>query len=344
MTVITMEKQKTILDETLKAYQAGRRVKAPLAGFPGCDLTGYSIKVAQQNPAAHFECIRAIYDRFNPDVSFMMMDLSAEANALGIPVRFPKNESATVEEHPIAGAEDIEPLRKIDITADSRISGYLKAVELISKKLDNMCCAYMAGPITLAGLLSGAEKVAMDAVLEPDKFRALAEFSAGVLESYASALCDAGADSICILEPTGVIFGPNEFEAYSAKYVERINNLCRDKGVETIYHICGNSMHLIEKMTNSGVSALSLDSPDTGVDLHLAAEKAGEDVVIIGDLNPVSVMKESNAQEVYQAATELLDKMKDVPNFILSTGCDLPPGTPPENIEAFMKAESDYTG
>ncbi|AQQ10014.1 Uroporphyrinogen decarboxylase [Sedimentisphaera cyanobacteriorum] len=344
MSVAILKKQSKIIESTLKAFQAGRRVKAPLAGFPGCDLAGYSIKVAQQNPAAHYECIRAIYERFNPDVSFMMMDLSAEANALGIPVRFPKNESATVEEHPISSAEDLEALRKIDITEDSRISGYLKAVELISSKLESLCCAYMAGPITLAGLLSGAEKVAMDAVLEPEKFKALAEFSAQVLEDYASALCDAGADAVCILEPTGVIFGPNEFQAYSAEYVKRINQVCRKKGVETIYHICGNSMHLIESMSGAGVSALSLDSPDTGVDLHLAAEKAGEDVVIIGDINPVAVMKDSSAQEVYNATTQLLYKMKDVPNFILSTGCDLPPGTPPENIEAFMKAERDFKG
>jgi uroporphyrinogen decarboxylase len=30
--------------------------------------------------------------------------------------------------------------------------------------------------------------------------------------------------------------------------------------------------------------------------------------------------------------------MKAIKNFILSSGCDLPIGTPLENIEAFMKA------
>jgi len=39
---------------------------------------------------------------------------------------------------------------------------------------------------------------------------------------------------------------------------------------------------------------------------------------------------------------ELMDAMKPYPNFILSTGCDLPQEIPVDNIEAFMKAGREY--
>jgi uroporphyrinogen decarboxylase len=34
--------------------------------------------------------------------------------------------------------------------------------------------------------------------------------------------------------------------------------------------------------------------------------------------------------------------MESVPNFILSSGCDIPLETPPENIAAFMRAARKY--
>jgi uroporphyrinogen decarboxylase len=39
-----------------------------------------------------------------------------------------------------------------------------------------------------------------------------------------------------------------------------------------------------------------------------------------------------------QAVKKLKQKMFKFDNFILSTGCDLPPDTPLENIKAFVKA------
>ena len=34
--------------------------------------------------------------------------------------------------------------------------------------------------------------------------------------------------------------------------------------------------------------------------------------------------------------------MKQYPNFVLSSGCDTPPHTPMENIDAFFKALDDF--
>lgn len=65
-------------------------------------------------------------------------------------------------------------------------------------------------------------------------------------------------------------------------------------------------------------------------------------MVLIGNLDPVRVMLNLTPPEIYQRAIELLNAMESVPNFILSSGCDLPPATPLENIEAFCQAAEDY--
>ena len=78
------------------------------------------------------------------------------------------------------------------------------------------------------------------------------------------------------------------------------------------------------------------------MDLAKVAEMTPEDVVIIGNINPTAVMKDGSVDDVMHATEDLLNKMRPYPNFILSTGCDLPPGTPLENMKAFMQTGKDF--
>ena len=49
-------------------------------------------------------------------------------------------------------------------------------------------------------------------------------------------------------------------------------------------------------------------------------------------------------EQVYGASTALLEMAAGHPNFILSSGCDTPPGVPAANIEAFYRAVADFNG
>ena len=62
-------------------------------------------------------------------------------------------------------------------------------------------------------------------------------------------------------------------------------------------------------------------------------------VVLIGNLAPVDVMMQGgDRQTVITAANSLLKAMEPFPNFILSSGCDLPMETPLDNIKAMAQA------
>jgi uroporphyrinogen decarboxylase len=153
-----ISRRNRITELAARASGEKRRLVAPLAGFPGCDITGFSIKVAQQNHGVHFACIKALVDLLRPDAAFMMMDLSVEANALGLPVRFPVDESSSVERHPIETLDDLERYGRVNILQDSRVQSYVKTVEMMAMGLpkDVLKCAYVTGPLTLAGLLRSA--------------------------------------------------------------------------------------------------------------------------------------------------------------------------------------------
>ncbi len=311
----------------------------PLVGFPGLNLTGCSVKLAQQNYGEHFRVLKAIADTFHPDAIFPLMDLSVEANAIGRYTVFPKEESATVVRDEFM-LEDLIAAERVNISFDARLLGYVETMKLMSIGLPSTILrgAYVTGPYTLTALLMGAEDAATATVTRPGALHEVCSFAMGKIQQYVRLLIAAGAQLICVLEPSAVMLGPGQFEEFSALYVRRIHESCKLSEVSTVYHVCGNSMHLVNAMAGSGVDALSLDSAEAGVDLPAVAESVPENMVLIGNLNPTGSILHGLPDDVERDVNKLLAIMSGYSNFVLSTGCDLPQETPVENISAFMKA------
>ena len=332
-----------LLESARNAFRERRRLVAPLLGFPGLTLAQCTVKVAQQNFGEHFRVLNAIAEAFSPDAIFPLMDLSVEANALGRFTLFPREESATVVKEDFSET-DFSAAQKIDIANDSRVFGYVETLRMMKQKLSHgiLKGAYVTGPYTLAALLIGADEAATATLMRPDELYEICKLTTEKILVYVRLLIEAGADMICVLEPSAVMLGPKEFGQFSARYVSKISAACTESGVASVYHICGNSMHLVEQMANSGVDALSLDSPQAGIDLPAVAKRIPADVVLIGNASPIGAMLTGKPSEVEAEVQQLLGSMDPFPNFILSTGCDLPQETPADNIHAFMKAGRSY--
>ncbi|MBN1223010.1 MAG: uroporphyrinogen decarboxylase family protein [Candidatus Aminicenantes bacterium] len=312
-------------------------------GFPGVGLIQSNIKLAQQNFGEHFRVIKKLVDIFAPDIAFPLMDLSVEANAIGRYTIFPTQDSATVPKDRFL-FEEIEHFKDINISFDSRVIGYVETVKLMSIGLPEHVIkgAYVTGPYTVAALIMGAQEAAMATITRPEDLHKLCGVMTDKIQEYVRLLISAGAEIICILEPSAVMLGPQQFHQFSTYYVRHINQSCRYSGVSTVYHTCGNTMHHIGNMVNGGVGGISLDSKDVGVDMLRVAEQVPENVVVMGNINPTKTMALGRPADVRKEVSELLELMRPYPNFILSTGCDLPQETPTENIKAFMDTARNY--
>jgi uroporphyrinogen decarboxylase len=62
----------------------------------------------------------------------------------------------------------------------------------------------------------------------------------------------------------------------------------------------------------------------------------------MGNLDPVSLFKDGTPEQMRKATLDLLEKTRQYPNFVLSSGCDTPPHTPIENVNEFFKALDDW--
>ena len=209
---------------------------------------------------------------------------------------------------------------------------FLETVRLLREKLDIPVGVYVIGPFTLAGLMMGANDIALATMDIPDVVLATVNFCERVVIDYAKALQQAGAYAVCILDPTAMMLSPQAYWHFAAHSTQ---NVIRHLDTRTILHICGNTTHLLEPMCRTGAQGLSLDSL---VDMPALAERMPEDVVLIGNVDPVRTMLNGTPEDVRRDTLSLMDSMAGHENFIVSTGCDLPAEVPIENVAEFVRA------
>ena len=96
---------------------------------------------------------------------------------------------------------------------------------------------------------------------------------------------------------------------------------------------------MVESFKSFGAAAYHFGN---SIDLEAMIKKFPEDTIIMGNVDPAGVLRMADADTVRSVTLELLDKCSKYPNFVLSSGCDMPPMTPWENIDAFIKAAEDF--
>jgi len=309
---------------------ARKTIVIPLMGAPGVKLSNTTLKENLMNERIELKTLELLVKKFKPDGIFPFMDLTIEAEALGLGVNFPDNDNPSIRYHCINTIENLKSIRGMYKGISGRMPIFLNIIENLAKNFSLIVGAYGIGPFTLAGELMGLENLCLNLMMKPSLAYKLLDFVTRVIKDYGYALLTAGADIVIILEPSAVLLSPKQFEEFSAKY---ISHLVSDLGTKLMLHICGNSNHLLKQMSRTGVMGLSLDSP---VNLKETSNIVFEDVILMGNLDPVKVFLQSNPEEIAKATRALLEEMAGVRKFILSSGCDLPINTPLENIEAFM--------
>jgi uroporphyrinogen decarboxylase len=67
-----------------------------------------------------------------------------------------------------------------------------------------------------------------------------------------------------------------------------------------------------------------------------------KDTIAMGNIDPAGQFRNGTPESIREATLELLSKCGNYPNFVPSSGCDIPPLAKWENIEAFFEAVKEY--
>lgn len=309
------------------------RKAMPLVSFPGAEMKGISILSAVTEAEAQYECVRAIADRYPSIANVTCMDLSVEAEAFGCEIKFEENEVPTVIKGVIDSIEDVGDL-SVPKIGDGRTLEYIGAAELVARSIEERpTFAGMIGPFSLAGRLFDMTEIMISIMIEPEKTHALLEKSTQFLVQYAKAFKTSGANGVIIAEPAAGLLSPQLCHEFSSEYVKKIVEAVQDDFFMVILHNCGNAESLVESMVSTGAMGLHFGN---AVDMVKIMPQIPWGRVAMGNIDPAGVLKNGSAIEVARKTEKLLWETAIYKNFVLSSGCDVPPGTPHANIEAFF--------
>ena len=308
----------------------------PLMGFPGARFTKTTIKQNLENSEVHFQSLNSLYKRLHPDAMITMMDLSLEAEAIGLNILKPDDASYTVKEHPVQTFEDIQKLKIPDPLQDGRMPIWIDVIKKMKESFDCPVMAYIVGPYTLAGLLTGATNVVKGVMKNPEFIHELLKYCSRVITVFGNAMANAGADALIMLEPTATVLSPTQFNAFSGQYVAEV---FKEWDIPAVLHICGDTAVLIPEMIKTGCIGISVDYMVNMADI---IEVLPANKYLIGNIDPVNIIAFASKEELAVEVNKLLKDMEGKKNFILSSGCDLPPETKIENLDLFVSLAKDY--
>ena len=320
-------------------FQKKKRLVIPIMTHPGIELCGSTVLKAVTDGQEHANAIIALNERFPADAVTAIMDLTVEAEAFGAEIRFSENDIPNVIGRLVDDADGVAAL-EIPSLDRGRVREYLKANKIVASTIkDKKVFGGCIGPFSLAGRLYDMSELMMAMYIEPETVTMLLDKCAAFITSYVLAMKETGIDGVILAEPAAGLVSNDDCYQYSSVYVRKIVEAVQDEGFSVILHNCGNTGHCTEAMLRSGASALHFGNR---ADMVEALETCPPDLPVLGNIDPAGVMRQGTPEKVYSAVSELLEKTAGHDNFILSTGCDVPPRTPFGNIEAFYQALKDF--
>lgn len=315
-----------------------KRVAIPIMTHPGIELIGKQITDAVMDGGIHFRAIEALARRFPMAASTTIMDLTVEAEAFGAGLHLEENNIPSIAGRLVT---DYAGVRELSVpTLDAkRIPQYLKADELAARHLDIPVFAGCIGPFSLAGRLYGMTEIMISIYIEPETVALLLEKCTEFLLRYCQAIKQTGVAGVLMAEPAAGLLSNDDCRAFSSVHVRRIVEAVQDESFTVILHNCGNTGHCTPAMLATGAGGYHFGNR---ADMVEALRMCLDEVPVMGNIDPVAVLKQAVPEQVYAETFALLERTADFPNFILSTGCDVSPHTPIENIEAFYRALEQY--
>jgi MtaA/CmuA family methyltransferase len=187
--------------------------------------------------------------------------------------------------------------------------------------------------------LRGINTLMIDFFDDPTFVRDLFAFVIDMELRFARAQVDAGAELIGIGDAASSLVGPQIYEEFVRPFQKQLVDGVKALGAKVRLHVCGNTRFALEGMGRLGCDIVDLDYPSP---MSEGRAKMGPDQVLLGNLNPVRVLLDGTVQDVLDGVAACHSQAG--PRFIVGAGCEVPRGTPKENVLAMLECARTCRG
>ncbi len=321
--------------------QSQKRIAFAIGVYAGLDITGASVLDAVNKADVQAAAAWALHKHFNTPVILTAMDLSVESELYGCQIRFEEKDIPTVIGRRASTLAEIEALPHPQVD-QGRAPVNLDAAELLVKQAGEVpVLGGMIGPFSLAGRIFGVSEALEASALEPELLHTLLKHITPFLIDYAAAFRARGAAGVVMAEPLAGLLSPRGVGQFSAPYIKQIIDAVETEDFAILLHNCGARLAHLQQILKSGAEIYHFGAP---MDIIAALQQVDGQVILGGNLDPTAVFFNGTPDEVRAQTAALLEQARGIPNFVLSSGCDIPPGTPAENIRAFYHTAQNFEG
>ena len=312
----------------------------PVLSFPSTQLLGITVRELICDSDLQARGMALVAERVESAAAVSLMDLSVEAECFGSVIHVSDDEVPTVVGSIISSREDADSLAVPGI-GSGRTSIYIEAIEKAVRLInDRPVLAGIIGPYSLAGRLMDVTEIMIYCYEDPEMVHVILDKVTNFLIEYARAYKSVGANGVLIAEPLAGLLSPDFGEEFSARYVKRIVDALQDDNFAVMYHNCGNStIQMIDSIIGTGASALHFGN---AIDMAQMMPHIPPHIVAMGNVEPAGQFRNGTPESVRAATLGIMEKCCQYPNFVISSGCDIPPLSPWANIDAFFAAAKEF--
>ena len=312
----------------------------PVLSFPAIQLMDITVRDLISSSDLQSKGMKMVADRVPAAAAVSLMDLSVEAECFGSQIRFSDDEVPTVVGALVSSAEEVDAL-KVPAVGAGRTGIYIESIEKAMKLIeDRPVFAGVIGPFSLAGRLMDVTEAMIYCYEEPEMVSALMDKVTEFLIAYCSAYKQVGANGVVLAEPLAGLLSPALAEEFSAPYVKKIVEAVQSDDFLVVYHNCGNAaIQMIDSILDTGAAMFHFGN---AISMKEMLEHIPADKIAMGNVDPARQLRNGTPASVREETLRIMGECCNHPNFVISTGCDVPPMSPWANIVAFFQAVDEF--
>jgi uroporphyrinogen decarboxylase len=283
--------------------------------------------------------------RFKLPFVITIADLNVIGEAYGAKLTYMPEVIPVHETPAVSRLDEIDTLEAKNPCQDGRMPQVIKTAGIFAQKFNEKGNLYFGGcegPITAAGSVWGVENLMRNMIKNPQAVHKVLSSVTDTIIDFLNAQMEAGVLAVGLADPTASLtcISPQFFQEFEVPYLKKITRKVNSPAF--LLHVCGEAQNIVDKVSKiSNILIFSVDQ----VNLRQAKKQIGNRfVLLLGNVN-TGIMRRGTPADVEAAVKVCLQEgafSEPRGKFILSTGCDIGPGTPPENIEALLKAGKTF--
>jgi uroporphyrinogen decarboxylase len=182
-------------------------------------------------------------------------------------------------------------------------------------------------------------EIMVNCLIEPEMVSMALEKVTEFIIEYIKGYKAIGANGVVLAEPAAGLLSPALIEEFSTKYVKKIVEAVQDDNFILVYHNCGNTIPLISSILTTGASAFHFGNAIKMADM---LKFIPTDKMVMGNVDPARQFRNGTPESVREETIKVLNACTSYKNFVISSGCDIPPLASWDNIDSFFDAVEEF--